>query len=99
MPTYLYECKNAECVGEFEEFHSIVTKLEECPHCASAGRGVQPVNRLISGGSGRGIVEQTVAELKAALPGNIAKIQSRARTDEKFLANLVGESKYNKNAR
>lgn len=99
MPTYEYVCKNAECIGEFEEYHSIAIKLVECPHCLAAGRGAQPIDRLISGGSGRGIMEQTVAELKAALPGNIAKIQNRAKSDEKFLANLVGESKYNKNAR
>jgi hypothetical protein len=99
MPTYLYECKHTDCVGEFEEFHSIVTKLEECPHCATAGRGIQPINRLISGGSGRGIVEQTIAEIKAGMADSVAAIHRRAARDENFAANIIGESKYNKGAR
>jgi putative FmdB family regulatory protein len=97
MPTYEYLCSNPDCIGEFEEFHSITTKLEECPHCKTAGRGVQVVQRLISGGSGKGIMEQSFSEMKAALPGQIAKIKQRAARDENYLANLVGETKYNRN--
>jgi putative FmdB family regulatory protein len=97
MPTYEYLCNHPECVGEFEEFHSITFKLEECPHCEVAGRGVQPVQRLISGGSGKGIMEKSFNELRESLPGDIAKIKQRASKDEKFLANLVGETKYHKN--
>ena len=94
MPTYLYFCGN-NC-GEFEEYHSINTKLTECPHCQSAGRGAQPVQRLISGGSGRGIMHQTAAEFEAGLSSEVAKIKRRASTDQNFLANLVGEDKFNK---
>lgn len=90
MPTYLYECKHTECVGEFEEYHSITIKLEECPHCATGGRGAQPIQRLISGGSGKGIVEQTVAEIKAGMADSVRKIQQRAARDENYAANIIG---------
>lgn len=97
MPTYLYKCLNKECIGEFEEYHSISIKLEECPHCKESGRGAQPVERLINGGgSGKGIVEQSFAEFKENLPNEVAKIKQRASRDQNFLANLVGESKFNK---
>lgn len=94
MPTYEYLCKNVECVGEFEEYHSIVIKLTECPHCLAAGRGSQPIDRLISGGSGRGIMDQTVAEIKAGMAESVRKINQRAARDENFAANIIGESKY-----
>ena len=44
MPSYTYECES--CKKEFEEFHSINTKLEECPHCKA-----KDPKRLISGGT------------------------------------------------
>jgi len=31
MPQYCYQC--AECDHEFEEWHSIKEKLEDCPQC------------------------------------------------------------------
>jgi len=31
MPQYCYKC--AECEHEFEEWHSIKEKLEDCPQC------------------------------------------------------------------
>lgn len=97
MPTYEYLCNHPDCVGEFEEFHSISTKIEQCPHCEAAGRGVQPVQRLISGGSGKGIMEKSFNEIKESFSSDVAKIKQRASRDEKFLANIVGESKYNRN--
>lgn len=97
MPTYLYACFQPECIGEFEEYHSISIKLEECPHCKSAGRGSQPLERLINGGgSGKGIVEKSFQELKEAMPGEVAKIKSRAARDQNYLANIIGETKFNK---
>lgn len=96
MAFYEYLCEVVD--EEFEAEHSIKIVLEECSLCKAAGRISHAPKRLISLG-GKGIVEQTVAELKASLPGNVEKIRQRARTDEKFLANLVGENKYNKNPR
>jgi putative FmdB family regulatory protein len=49
MPTYLYCCDT--CKREFEEFHSINDKLEECPKCKADGLPSQPVTRLISSGT------------------------------------------------
>lgn len=49
MPTYLYRC---EVHGEFEENHSILEKLEDCPKCIE--EKIDPpkkVIRLISPGS------------------------------------------------
>lgn len=48
MPTYIYFCK---VHGEFEEFHSINSKLEECPKCKAEGISSEPPERLISSGS------------------------------------------------
>lgn len=97
MPSYLYVCNNVDCVGEFEEFHSISIKLEECPHCEAAGRGSQPLKRLINGGgSGKGIVEKSHAEFMESLPGEVSKINQRASRDQQFLANFIGESRFNK---
>ena len=49
MPSYLYFCEN--CNKEFEEFHSINTKLEECPMCKEQGIKSDPPTRLIAPGT------------------------------------------------
>lgn len=49
MPTYLYEC---EVHGEFEESHSIIEELQECPKCKEEGLSVNKPKKLISGGTG-----------------------------------------------
>jgi hypothetical protein len=98
MPTYLYECANKECVGEFEEYHSIAIKLETCPHCEQAGRGTQPIERLINGGgSGRGIVELSFDELKAAMPSEVAKLKRELNGNQNKFANFIGESRFHAN--
>ncbi len=48
MPTYLYCCKEH---GEFEEFHSITSQLDECPKCKAEGKTSEPPTRLIASGS------------------------------------------------
>lgn len=48
MPSYLYECQNDLCPQkEFEEFHGINIKLEECPYCQAK----DPKRLISSGGS------------------------------------------------
>ncbi len=97
MPSYEYSCKNPECVGEFEEFHSSSddAKLKYCPHCKEAGRGEQnPVERLISGGAGRGIVQLTNKEFAATLGVEGRNIHKESIRNENFAANYIGESKY-----
>lgn len=49
MPTYTYFC---ELHGEFEEIHSINTKLDDCPKCQEEGLDPKKVKRLISKGGG-----------------------------------------------
>lgn len=96
MPTYEYECHNKDCVGEFEELHSSRddAKLKYCPICAKEGRGEQnPVDRLISGGSGKGIMNLTNKEFAATLGTERAKAHATARKSEAFAENFIG-SKY-----
>jgi putative FmdB family regulatory protein len=93
MPTYLYEC---DTHGEFEEYHSITTKLEDCPQCQKENLPSKNLKRLISGGSGRGIVELTGHELTAKTKEDVRKMKHRAATDVNYHANIVGESKFNK---
>ncbi len=97
MPTYVYQCFSEQCVGEFEEFHSINMKLETCPLCKEAGRGEQPIERLISGGSGRGIVELTGHELKQKVKEDGQKMKREIYSNESKIANVVGETRYHQN--
>lgn len=97
MPTYQYSCQlsiKEGGHGEFEEFHSIRddAKLTECPYCRKEKNICVEVQRLVSGGVGRHIVEQTVAELKANMPNEVRKINQRAMRDETFAANLIGKN-------
>lgn len=93
MPTYLYICEKKH--GEFEEFHSITKKLEFCPQCEVDGYQ-NPVQRLISPGGSRGVVELTGNELVAQMKSDTAKLQRDASKSEKVYANLLGESNFQK---
>lgn len=44
MPVYIYKCEEH---GEFEEEHSIKTKLELCPLCEKENKQPKPIQRLI----------------------------------------------------
>jgi hypothetical protein len=92
MATYLYLCEEKH--GEFEEEHSIKIKLEFCPHCKKEDEKDVPIKRLIAAAS-PGKVELTGQELNAAIREGSRKIQERARRDEAFQANIVGEKKWN----
>jgi putative FmdB family regulatory protein len=92
MPTYEYECPEH---GEFEEFHSITTKLEYCPKCEDSGKK-QEVKRLISGGSGKGVMSLTDEEFKANLKGEVSKMKKRAVQNENYMGNLIGEDRAHK---
>ncbi len=94
MPTYIYFCGTIN--EEFEEFHSINTKLTDCPLCKEAGREAHEPKRLISGGSGRGIVPLTPDEFKHSLPTEQRKIYEQASKSENFASNIIGP-KYDKN--
>ncbi|KKN70816.1 hypothetical protein LCGC14_0427080 [marine sediment metagenome] len=89
MPTYEHLC-NA-CEYEWEEFYSIVKDPPTlCPECKMDGK----VKRLISGGSGRGIVILTGHDLSAHCKAEGRKIARQAMKDENLKANLIGEEKY-----
>ncbi len=92
MPTYEYECP---VCGEFEEYHSIMIKLTHCPKCESEGKESE-VKRLISGGSGKGVMVLSDDEFKASLKGEVEKIKQRAAKDENYMANLIGEDRAHK---
>lgn len=91
MPTYIYECPKH---GEFEEFHSITIKLETCPLCQKEGLEPQAIKRLISGGSGRGIVELTGHEKDAKFKEDVQKLKKEMHSSEKVYSNMVGDTKY-----
>lgn len=90
MPTYEYECPEH---GIFEEYHSIKIKLEFCSRCKENGKN-QEVKRLISGGSGRGMVELTGHDLVAKTKEDIVKLKSDMSKSDKVYANMLGDDKY-----
>ena len=92
MPTYLYLCEKIH--GEFEEEHSIKVALEECPKCKAEGLPPQKLKPLISGGSGRGIVELYGQELVDKCKADAKKIQKDASKNQNQYASLLGEDKY-----
>lgn len=92
MPTYEHLCNN--CQHEWEDVYSMKQDPPtQCPSCKVEGK----VQRLISGGSGRGIVELTGHELKDKMKAEGQELKKAAMKDERILANLVGEAKYQTN--
>lgn len=92
MPTYEFLCH--ACKGEFEDFLSITAPIPtDCPHCKINGQ----VQRLISGGSGKGMVELTGQDLKDHCVAEGRKLREQATKSEKVMATLVGETKYHQN--
>lgn len=91
MPTYEHRCE--KCKHEWEDFYSIKADPPDiCPECKTKGKVV----RLISGGSGRGIVELSGGELKQHLISEGKKLKESANKSEKVRANLEGEASYHK---
>ncbi len=92
MPSYEHICTNTECNHEWEDFYGIKTDPPTtCPKCS-----LETAQRVISGGSGKGIMYQTDAEFAAGLKGEVAKIKQRASKDENYMANLIGEDRAHK---
>jgi len=65
-----------------------------CPECNSEGH----VERLVSGGSGRGVVILTGRELRAHIKAEGTRIAKEAKTNENIQANMVGEERYHQQA-
>lgn len=93
MLTYEYICENAECLNEWEEEAEIVDpKQTTCPKCLQ-----ETAKRLISGGSGKGIVSLEGYELLDHVQNETQKMRIKANTNENYLSNLVGENRYQSN--
>lgn len=92
MPTYEHACGN--CNKEFEDIYGMMAPVPTlCPLCGHDGKVV----RLVSGGSGKGIVTLSGNEFKAKLKEDGRKLKQAALKDEKVLSNLIGETKYQDN--
>ncbi len=93
MPTYIYLC---ETHGEFDSYHSIRddARLTECVQCREELDISTPVTRLISGGSGRGIVQLEGDEYKASVMKDAARIKRDVYSNESSYANVLGNDKY-----
>jgi len=88
MPTYEHIC--TDCNHEWEDEYSIKQDPPKvCPKCQK-----ETAKRLVSGGSGRGVVELGVNELVAKLKGDAKDLQKDAAKSEKVYANLLGEDRY-----
>jgi putative FmdB family regulatory protein len=95
MPTYIHICLNEACNHEWEDYYSIKDDPPTtCPKC-----GKETAKRLISGGSGRGIVELTGHDLQSKLLSDAQKIKREARTNENVLADIIGHDKYQHNTK
>lgn len=90
MPSYEHICDNPECNNEWEDFYSIVKDPPTtCPKCNQ-----ETARRIISGGSGKGIMELTGDELKDKVKADTQKLKKEMHNSEKVYSNILGESKY-----
>jgi hypothetical protein len=103
MPTFLYVCENnpdpnyPENNGtEFEDLSLSSNKpLEVCPVCKEKGMPDHAPKRLINM-TFRGQVELTGKDLDAKIKSDVRHLKNKARTNENFYTNLIGEDKINK---
>jgi putative FmdB family regulatory protein len=90
MITYLHKCDS--CEHEWEAEYSIKDSPPKfCPKC-----NAETVRRLINS-EGYSKMELTPEEFKERLKDETNKVKSLASKNENYLANLVGENKYNSN--
>ncbi len=88
MPEYEHLCH--ACQGNFEDFYSVHDPIpSKCPLCQVEGQ----IQRLISCRS-KGKVEMSREELKKFIQNEAASAVQRARVDENYRANLIGEERY-----
>lgn len=90
MPTYDHVCTSEECKFEWEDFYSIkADPPKNCPQCNK-----ETVQRLISGGCGRGIVELTGRDLVDKVKADAQVLKREAYANERTYSNIIGESRY-----
>ena len=91
MPTYEFFHASDDCKHEWEEYLSIkAPDPEECPKCKAKGN----IIRLISGGSGRGIVELTGQDLVDKVKADTKQLKKDMHAKESVYSNLLGSDKY-----
>jgi putative FmdB family regulatory protein len=87
VPEYEYTCQNTECNNEWCETHSIKENARTtCPACKQ-----ETAKRLISGGSGKGIVNLSGNDLVAKVKQDAAGLERHAANNENYAANFVGD--------
>lgn len=88
MPTYEHKCTS--CEHEWEDEYSIKQDPPKvCPKCLQ-----ETAKRLVSGGSGRGVVELTGQELIDRAKQEGKQLAKEAANSEKVYSNLLGEGRY-----
>ena len=90
MPTYEYLCTNIECNHEWEEYHSI--KAEPVKICEKYHQ--ETAKRLISGGSGKGVVSLVGQDLVNKIKSDASSIEKHASQNEGFASNFIGPDVY-----
>ena len=91
MPTYEHKCFADNCGYEWDQVYGMtVDPPTLCPECGTDGE----VKRLISGGSGKGIMRRSAGEIRSGMASETRALKERAKSDENFRANLVGEENY-----
>lgn len=92
MTTYEHMC--GFCNKEFEEVYGMTDPVPTvCSLCGKKGK----VQRLVSGGSGKGKVILTGQELKDKIKADAREISKAAVKDERVLRNLIGDEKLQRN--
>lgn len=92
MITYLHRCDT--CSHEWEAEYSIKDSPPKfCVKC-----NAETVTRLINC-EGGAKMELNAEEFKEKLQDEVNKMKSQANKNENYLANLVGEDKYNSNVK
>jgi putative FmdB family regulatory protein len=87
MPEYEYVCQSETCNNAWCETHSIKDNAHTtCPACHQ-----ETAKRLISGGSGRGIVSLVGQDLVNKVKQDASSIESHASKNENFAANFLGD--------
>ncbi len=88
MPTYEHIC--TACQHEWEDEYSIKQDPPKvCPKCQQ-----ETAKRLVSGGSGKGVVELAGQDLINKAKQDAKQIQRDASQNANKYANMIGENRY-----
>lgn len=89
MPTYEFKCQS--CQHEWEEYLSI--KAPD-PACCESCKTEGNILRLISGGSGKGVVELTGDDLVNKMKADAKQLKKDIHASEKLYSNVLSETRY-----